>query len=89
LTGCLSGNKIAEMAGETITLEFLAAQQRQILDELALVRTELAGMRAEMALMRDDNRVLTAMAMRQDNSSKTMLDLIHMITDRLRRLETV
>ncbi len=77
------------MAGEAITLEFLAAQQRQILDELAAVRMELAAMRAEMALMRDDNRVLTAMAMRQDNSSKTTLDLIQMITDRLRRLETV
>ena len=75
------------MAGETITLEFLAAQQRQILDELALVRTELAGMRAEMALMRDDNRVLTAMAMRQDNSTKSMLDLIHRHDQCIRELE--
>jgi hypothetical protein len=58
------------MADEAVTLDFLAKQQRQILDELA-------SMRAQFSVMQDDIRVLSAMAMRQDNSTKSMLDLIH------------
>ena len=68
------------MADEAITLEFLAAQQRQIIDELA-------AMRAQFSIMQDDVRVLTAMAIRQDNSTKSMLDLIHRHDQRIRGLE--
>lgn len=39
---------------ETITLEFLASQQRRMLDE--------------MASMRDDIKVLTAIALRRENT---------------------
>ena len=68
------------MADEAVTLEFLAQQQRQIIDELA-------AMRAQFGLMQDDIRVLTAMAVRQDNSNKSILDLIQRHDQRIRELE--
>ena len=66
-------------ADETITLEFLATQQRQIIDVLT-------AMRAQFGVMQDDIRVLTAMAIRQDNSSKSILDLIQRHDQRIREL---
>ena len=63
-----------------MTLDFLAKQQRQIIDELA-------AMRAQFSVMQDDIRVLSAMAMRQDNSTKSILDLIHRRAERIRELE--
>jgi hypothetical protein len=68
------------MADEVVTLDFLAKQQRQIIDDLA-------AMRAQFGVMQDDIRVLTAMALRQDNSTKSMLDLIHRHDQRIRDLE--
>jgi hypothetical protein len=68
------------MADEAVTLEFLAQQQRQIIDELA-------AMRAQFGLMQDDIRVLTALAVRQDNSNKSILDLIQRHDQRIRELE--
>ena len=49
------------MADEPITLEFLARQQQRFLDEMRL-------MRGEMASFRDDMQVLTAMVMRLDGT---------------------
>lgn len=68
------------MPAEAVTLEFLATQQRQIIDELA-------AMRVQFGVMQDDIRVLTAMAIRQDNSTKSLLDLIHRHDPRIRELE--
>jgi hypothetical protein len=47
---------------ETITLEFLAAQQRRILDELAL--------------MRDDIKALTAIVLRHEETMIRILEQI-------------
>lgn len=65
---------------ETVTLEFLAAQQRRMLDELAL--------------MRDDIKVLTAIVLRHE---ETLIRILEQITamvaqnarvvDRLRTIE--
>jgi hypothetical protein len=65
---------------DPITLDFLAAQQQRILDELA-------AMRSQFTLMQDDIRVLTAMAIRQDTSTRNTLDLLHRTMDRVARLE--
>jgi uncharacterized coiled-coil protein SlyX len=79
---------------ETITLEFLAAQQRRTLDELSAIRVEMAGMRTEFVAIRDDITVLTAIVVRQENTIKAILDQLRVMTtqqnrfgDRLRRLE--
>ena len=65
---------------ETVTLEFLAAQQRRILDELAL--------------MRDDIKVLTAIVVRHEETLLRVLEQITAmvgqnarIVDRLRGIE--
>jgi hypothetical protein len=65
---------------ETVTLEFLAAQQRCILDELAL--------------MRDDIKVLTAIVLRHEQTLIRVLEQITAmvgqnarIVDRLRAIE--
>ena len=65
---------------ETITLEFLAAQQRRMLDELAS--------------MRDDIRVLTAIVLRHEETLIRILEQITAmvaqnarIVDRLRSLD--
>jgi hypothetical protein len=65
---------------ETITLEFLAAQQRHMLDE--------------MASMRDDIRVLTAIVLRHEETLIRILEQITAmvaqnarIVDRLRSLD--
>ncbi|MGA8382557.1 MAG: hypothetical protein WB710_15655 [Stellaceae bacterium] len=65
---------------ETITLEFLADQQRRILDELAL--------------MRDDIRVLTAIVLRHEETLIRVLEQMTAmvaqnarIVDRLRTLD--
>lgn len=65
---------------ETITLEFLAAQQRRMLDE--------------MASMRDDIRVLTAIVLRHEETLIRILEQITAmvgqnarIVDRLRALD--
>jgi hypothetical protein len=65
---------------DSITLDFLAAQQQSILDELA-------AMRSQFTLMQDDIRVLTAMAIRQDTATRNTLDLLHSAMDRVARLE--
>jgi hypothetical protein len=59
---------------ETITLEFLAAQQQRVLDELGSVRVEMAAQRTEFVTIRDDITVLTAIVMRQENTLKAILD---------------
>jgi hypothetical protein len=79
---------------ETITLEFLAAQQRRTLDELGAIRVEMAAMRTEFVTIRDDITVLTAIVVRQENTLKAVLDQLRTMTtqqhrfgDRLRQLE--
>jgi hypothetical protein len=72
---------------EVITLEFLAVQQRRILDEMASTR-------GEMASMRDDIRVMTAIVLRHE---ETLIRILEQITamvaqnarvvDRLRALD--
>ena len=65
---------------ETVTLEFLAAQQRRMLDE--------------MALMRDDIKVLTAIVLRHEETLIRILEQVTAmvaqnarIVDRLRALD--
>ncbi len=53
---------------ETITLEFLAAQQRRTLDELGAIRVGMAAMRTESVTIRDDITVLTAIVVRQEDT---------------------
>jgi hypothetical protein len=72
--------KIIHMAEEPITLEFLARQQQRLLDE--------------MAIMRDDMQVLTAMVMRLDGTVGlvlTELRAMHSqhqrLANRVRRIE--
>jgi len=55
---------------ETITLEFLAGQQRRILDEMA-------SMRGELASVRDDIRVLTAIVLRHE---ETLIRILEQVT---------
>ena len=50
---------------ETVTLEFLAAQQRRILDELAL--------------MRDDIKVLTAIVLRHEETFRVLEQITAMV----------
>jgi hypothetical protein len=52
---------------EPVTLEFLARQQECILSELVRVRTELTDVRGTLS------DVLTAMAMRHENTIKAVL----------------
>ena len=79
---------------ETITLDFLAAQQQRVLDELGAVRVEMAAQRTEFVTIRDDITVLTAIVMRQENTLKAILDQLRTMTtqqhrfgERLRQLE--
>jgi hypothetical protein len=55
---------------ETITLEFLATQQRRILDEMV-------SMRGEMGSIRDDLRVPTAIVLRHE---ETLIRVLEQIT---------
>jgi hypothetical protein len=68
------------MTNETVTLDFVAAQQRQSITDLGALR--------------DDLRVLTAIAMRQDNTLAAMLEQLRVMVaqhqrtaDRVRALE--
>jgi len=54
---------------ETITLEFLAAQQRRILDEMV-------SMRGEMGSIRDDIKVLTTIVLRHEETLIRILEQI-------------
>jgi hypothetical protein len=78
----------------TVTLEFLAAQQRRILDEMG-------SMRSELALMRDDIKVLTAIVLRHEETlirvleqitamvgqNARVVDRLHAIEERVSRFE--
>jgi len=72
---------------DTITLEFLAAQHRRILDETSLFRNEMSSFRTDMSLCRgllqDDIRVLPAMAQHRGNAMKAVIDEIHRINQQL------
>jgi hypothetical protein len=72
---------------ETITLEFLAAQQRRILDEMS-------SMRADMASFRDDLKVLTTIVLRHEETLIRILEQVTVmvaqnlrIVDRLRSVD--
>lgn len=82
------------MAGSPITLDFLAAQQQRILDELATVRTQMTTLQTDVSLIKDDIGVLSAMAQRQDRATKALLELVNTLAqqqnrfeERLRRIE--
>ena len=66
---------------EEVTLEFIARQQQQVLGELRI-------MQADLREIRDDVRVLTAMAVRQDNRAPRTLDLLHLTTSGCGRWRT-
>jgi hypothetical protein len=72
------------VAETTITLDFIAAQQQRILDEMTTIR-------ADIRMMKDDINVLSAMAIRQDRATKTVIERLDWLTERfgerLRRLE--
>ena len=72
---------------ESVTLEFLGAQFERLF-------AELRTMRADQDQMRDDIRVLTAIALRHENTLNDMLSQIRAMvsqhqrfSDRLCRLE--
>jgi hypothetical protein len=72
---------------ETVTLEFLGAQFERLF-------AELRTMRGDQDQIRDDIRVLTAIALRHENTLNDMLTQIRAMvaqhqrfSDRLRRLE--
>ncbi len=72
---------------ETVTLEFLAEQQRRIL-------AEMGAMRAEIASFRDDMRVLTAIVLRHEETLARVLEQVTAmvaqnarVVDRLRNVE--
>ncbi len=77
-------NGSGTMAETPVTLDFLATQQQRILDEMSTIR-------ADIRLMKDDIGVLSAMAIRQDRATKTVIERLDWLTerfgDRLRRLE--
>jgi hypothetical protein len=89
-------------ADEPVTLEFLAAQQRQILDGQRRLADQLAMIESKFAIMQDDIHLLVATATggrpsmeyldetatRQNNVNKSLLDMIDRLDARLRRLET-
>jgi hypothetical protein len=89
-------------ADEPVTLEFLAAQQRQILDGQRRLADQLAMIESKCAIMQDDIHLLVATATggrpsmeyldetatRQNNVNKSLLDMIDRLDTRLRRLET-
>jgi hypothetical protein len=58
---------------DTITLEFLGTQQLRILNEMSTFRSEMSLFRG---VMQDDIRVLLAMAQRQDNETKAIIEEI-------------
>jgi hypothetical protein len=75
------------MHDEPVTLDFLARQQRRILEEIGIVRTEMGS-------FRDDMGVLTAMVLRLDGTVGlvlTELRAMHSqhqrLANRVRRLE--
>jgi hypothetical protein len=51
------------MGSETITMEFLGAQQRRILMEMSLIRDEMSLFRAQADEVHHDVQILSAMAM--------------------------
>jgi hypothetical protein len=79
---------------EAVTLELLATQQRRILDEMV-------SMRGEVASIRDDIRVLTAIVLRHEETlirileqitamvaqNARMVDRMHVLEGRVSRLE--
>jgi hypothetical protein len=80
------------------SFEFLLEQQKRILAELRDMRTELrqslASADSRLQLIHNDIQVLSAMAIRQDNSSKTLhadirdlIGSVHHLVDRVRALE--
>lgn len=58
-----------------VTLEFLGRQQQRLLDDFAV-------MRSDMTLMKDDITVLAAMAYRQDRATKAILERLDRIAER-------
>jgi hypothetical protein len=72
---------------ELVSLEFLAEQQRRLLDEMGSMRTEMGSIRADMG-------VLTAIVPRQDGTLTALLQEIRALhsqigrmNDRLRKVE--
>lgn len=65
---------------ENVDLSFLQQQQRQIIDKLALQDHHLLT-------MRDDIKVLSAMAVRQDNATKSLTDLLQRVYERLASID--
>lgn len=60
------------MTDETVTLEFLAALVRDLIGEQR-------GMREEMSSFRDDMRVMTAIVLRQEHTSASMLEQLRLM----------
>jgi len=75
------------MSDEPVTLDFIAAQQRQLL-------IELGSLRDDMTSFRDDMRLLTVIVSRQDGTLAAMLEQLRLMVaqhqrtaDRVRTLE--
>jgi len=72
----MSERSIEEMTDN----EVIAYQQRALLERFVDIESAIRE-------IRDDIRVLTAIAMREDNRSLRMLELLHSTIDRVRALE--
>ena len=74
------------MADETVTLELLSRQQRRILDEMQLLRADVKELRQDNLPIRDDIKVLSAMAIRQDHATKALLDDMRILHTQIGRM---
>ena len=74
------------MAEQTVTLELLSRQQQRILDEMQLLRADVKELRQENLLIRDDIKVLSAMAVRQDHATKALLDDMRTLHSQIARM---
>ena len=75
------------MPDEPVTLEFLAAQQRQLLEGQRRLANQIATVENKLAIMQDDLHLLVASGTRQNNVSKSLLEMIDRLDARVRRLE--
>ena len=74
------------MADPSVTLELLSRQQLRILDEMQLLRADVKELRQDNLLIRDDIKVLSAMAIRQDHATKALLDDMRTLHTQIARM---
>jgi chromosome segregation ATPase len=66
-----------------VTLEFLARQSERILDELAAARADRAQILNEMATIREDIEIMSAMLRRMESWMRRTDDRVRRLEDRV------